>query len=126
MKNVFENKLIELLSRVDILEVTLVEANERISKLERCPRHVTAESNRPTQNRLDEFKPDEIKEFHGALFHRKHGRYENTVFCETCKVPLENLGDNHLFKCPVCRKNVEFTPNELPDFIKALNSGKAE
>lgn len=120
-----ENKLTELLSRVDILEVKLAEANERISKLERCPRHVTAESNRPTQNRLDEFKPDEIKEFHGALFHRKHGRYENTVFCETCKVPLENLGNNHLFKCPSCRKNVEFTPNELPDFIKALNSGKA-
>ena len=108
------------------IEIKLAESNERISELERRPRHVAAESNRPTQNRLDGFKPDEFKEFHGALFHWIRGRYENTVFCETCKVPLENLGDNHLFKCPICRKNVEFTPNELPDFIKALNSGKAE
>ena len=111
--NIDENKLTELLSRVDILEIKLAEANERISELERRPRHVAAESNRPAQNRLDGFKPDEFKEFHGALFHRICGRYENTAFCETCKVPLENLGNNHLFKCPICRENVEFTPTAV-------------
>jgi len=97
-----ENNLSEIFSRLDTLEIKLAEANERISKLERGPRNISAKSDQPTQKRLNNFESDEFKNFHGALFHRVRGRYENTVFCERCEVPLESSHDkNHLFKCPI-------------------------
>jgi len=121
-----ENNLSEIPSRLDTLEIMFAKVNQRISKLERGPRNVSAKSDQPPQKRLDNLKPDEFKNFHGALFHRVRGRYENTVFCERCEIPLESSHDkNHLFKCPKCKKYVEFNPLELPALIKALEKNKS-
>jgi len=117
--------LSEILSRLDAIEIKLTEVTQRLSESEKKFDQITGNTKNRTYKIPGTFESQELKNFQGALFHRKKGGiYDKTVFCEECRVELFSHGNN-LMVCQKCGKSPGFNRNDMLKMVEALNAGKA-
>jgi len=118
-----ESKLAEVLLRFDAVEIKLHDIAERVLKSEK---RLSEPSGCDSNGRKDipgTEKPKEFDNFQGASFRKiPGGRYENTAYCESCKVMLSAHKDTDLLICPECGKHPGFNKLEMPHFIKAMEN----